>query len=195
MSEGAKRVTMYSLWEAAEENGAGWSIRSDKRNAEVKKGNENQLQARDGLEIYEKQQNKRSNKYRGSSEEGTRVWACVVLARRLRWDLRGFSGWWHVFSDSISILRRSPWFHPASSPAEMARHTWRRWRRSDQRFWPVNRRGDPGSTCCTWRRRSRSSLQQRSDGRNRSWPAGDGRACWFPPAVKSSPSGRQTPTT
>lgn len=27
------------------------------------------------------------------------------------------------------------------------------------RFWPVNRRGDPGSTCCTWRRRSQSSPQ------------------------------------
>lgn len=27
------------------------------------------------------------------------------------------------------------------------------------RFWPANRRGDPGSTCCTWRRKSQSSPQ------------------------------------
>lgn len=31
--------------------------------------------------------------------------------------------------------------------------------KAHSRFWPANRRGDPGSTCCTWRRRNQSSPQ------------------------------------
>lgn len=115
---------------------AGWNMRSDARNVSRKSRRERKTQRLD-INGLKRKQNERSNKYKqGSSEEwgheSQSTWRDSERVLFHPEGFRGFSGWWGVLSDSISISRRSPWFHPARYPAEMSHRTWRRWRLSDR---------------------------------------------------------------